>query len=146
MISEEKAMHILGVARKCFQLARERGMSERDCQRAFIAGWLHDIGYEFGHDGNKNFVGADMVSLLMGATTMRMKYAVENQGIPGVEMNPLLEVLNLADLQVNERGEDVGFETRLEDIKEHFGENSPQYKNALELMNQLIYKGVERHE
>ena len=87
-----------------------------------------------------------MASLLMGATAMRMKYAVENQGIPGVEMNPLLEVLNLADLQVNERGEDVGFEARLEDIKQHFGENSPQYQNALEMMNQLIYKGVERHE
>ncbi len=51
-----------------------------------------------------------------------------------------LDILNMADMQINKYGEDVGFEERLKDIKNRYGEDSLTYKNAGTLVENIIKK------
>ena len=46
-------------------------------------------------------------------------------------------ILNMADMQIDKYGNDVGYDKRLEDIKNRYGENSTTYKNAEILISQL---------
>lgn len=46
----------------------------------------------------------------------------------------------MADMQINKYGEDVGFEERLKDIKNRYGEDSLTYKNAEILVKNIIKK------
>ena len=46
-ISNDRMKHILGVARQCYKLAKEKyKLSEDDSRKAFMLGYLHDVGYE----------------------------------------------------------------------------------------------------
>jgi HD superfamily phosphodiesterase len=46
-ISEDRLKHILGVSRKAYRIAKDRGHDEKFARKMFMAGWLHDVGYEF---------------------------------------------------------------------------------------------------
>ena len=46
MISENKIKHILGVARRCKEIAKKQGLSEQEQNACYVMGFLHDIGYD----------------------------------------------------------------------------------------------------
>lgn len=48
-----------------------------------------------------------------------------------------LEILNQADMQIDKYGNDVGYEKRLEDIKQRYGEESIVYQKAYKLVERL---------
>jgi hypothetical protein len=48
-----------------------------------------------------------------------------------------LTILNMADMQIDKYGNDVGYTKRLEDIKSRYGEDSIPYQNCVKLINQL---------
>ena len=48
-----------------------------------------------------------------------------------------LDILNQADMQINKFGNDVGYEKRLEDIKNRYGEDSEIYIKCCKLVNKL---------
>ena len=48
-----------------------------------------------------------------------------------------LDILNQADMQIDKYGNDVGYDKRLEDIKQRYGNNSIQYINAKEIIKRL---------
>lgn len=47
------------------------------------------------------------------------------------------KILNKADMQIDKFGKDVGYDKRLADIKNRYGENSITYKNAKILVSKL---------
>lgn len=47
MIDNNRLQHIIGVARKCYSIAKSHGHNEDFCKKMFMLGWCHDIGYEF---------------------------------------------------------------------------------------------------
>ena len=48
-----------------------------------------------------------------------------------------LDILNQADMQIDKYGNDIGYERRLEDIKERYGTNSNIYRKAEILIKNL---------
>lgn len=61
MISENRLHHILGVARRCREIAEEKGYNADGQRQAFLLGWLHDVGYEFGENEDHAKTGAAML-------------------------------------------------------------------------------------
>ena len=51
-------------------------------------------------------------------------------------------MLNKADMMIDSKGNDVGFDNRLGDIKNRYGESSSVYIKAKELVKELIKKEV----
>lgn len=48
-----------------------------------------------------------------------------------------LDILNQADMQIDKYGNDVGYEKRLEDIKNRYGETSEIYKKCVKLVEKI---------
>jgi hypothetical protein len=56
----------------------------------------------------------------------------------------MLKLLTIADMNVNLKGEKVGFEKRLKDIEDRHGEDSQVYEHAKSLIEKL--KKGEKNE
>ena len=65
-ISEDRLHHIIGVARKAYAIAKQRGHSEEFARKMFMDGWLHDVGYEFSEkQGHHPHESGELVRLIM---------------------------------------------------------------------------------
>ena len=88
----------------------------------FLLGYNHDIGYDFCFDKKEhNIVGGELLK------NNGYKYwkEVYYHGNPDCKYKSLiLKILNMADMQIDKYGNDVGYEKRLEDIKNRYGEDS----------------------
>ena len=49
-----------------------------------------------------------------------------------------LDILNQSDMQIDKYGNDVGYEKRLEDIKNRYGEDSIQYTNSYKIIKAIV--------
>ena len=146
-ISSKRAAHILGVARKCYAIAKAEGFSEDFCRKMWLIGWCHDIGYEFSRTSDEHAgISAQMLEnfLNCGETdqTKKQEAAILKHGVPlpaGLEhfITDEWRILNIADLTTDSHGIDVDVHTRLRDISSRYGENSDVYKNAGLLAGQL---------
>lgn len=104
----------------------------------FVLGLNHDIGYQFAK-GYKphNKVGGEILK------KQNYKYwkEVYYHGEVNIDYNSLyLDILNLADMQIDKKGNDVGFGKRLIDIKNRYGEDSIVYKKCCDLIKNLKEK------
>lgn len=134
MIDEDRLKHSLVVARKMVEIGKIYNMSEKQLQELFILGINHDIGYEFGDNSNHNEIGGDILK----ENGYKHWKEVYYHGKVNISFNsPYLDILNMADMQINKYGEDVGYIERLEDIKKRYGEYSDTYKNAEALIMKL---------
>ena len=134
-ISEDKLKHSLGVARKCYKIAKRLGYDERYCRKMFVIGFNHDIGYEFCVEKQDHAkVGYQMLLDICHTSTEELE-AIECHGKP-INDNTYIDefrILNLADLTIDSKGNEVKVEERLIDIKDRYGEESKEYKNVKEL-------------
>lgn len=132
MITENKLHHILAVARRCYNLAKLQGCDEDFCERMFMAGWCHDVGYEFldtpeGHSKKS----ADLVQSAFGCDNNLIIEAIRNHGeVPIENLSIELKFLILADLTTDSHGNEVPVDKRLEEIRERYGVDSTQYIKA----------------
>lgn len=135
-ISEDRLHHIIGVARKAYQLAKEEGHNEEFCRRMFLLGFLHDIGYEFSEWGNEHpKIGAEMLTDF-AQNQDRCIDAVREHGEPLNEMSDESRILNMADMLIDFTGTEVDIKTRLNNIKLRHGD-SGIYKKACEIAENL---------
>ena len=123
-MDDNRLKHSISVARKMVEIGKEYCLSE-ELKELFILGYNHDIGYEFCNDNMKhNIIGGEILK------NNEYKYwkEVYHHGNPDAKYSSLfLKILNMADMQIDKYGNDVGYEKRLEDIKDKYGENSKQY-------------------
>lgn len=142
-ISEDKLHHIIGVARRCYEIAKERGYCESTAQRLFLIGWLHDVGYEF----SEKFEEHPIISNNMISTLIRNgNFAIKNHGKVDLEYSDFeLDILNMADLTVDHKGNKCTVEERLKGIEDRYGKDTESYRNAEKLAMQLgmIDSGIE---
>ena len=118
MINEDRLKHSLVVARKMFEIEKIYNMSEKQLQELFILRINHDIGYEFGDNSNYNEIGG----AILKENGYKHWKEVYYHGKVNISFNSqYLDILNMADMQIDKYGEDVGYIERLEDIKKDMG-------------------------
>lgn len=137
-ISDDKMKHILEVARECYRIAQDRGFDDEFCERMFMLGWIHDVGYEFAEEANEHGVYSELLMRRIGVSATNMNsskalHCVRTHGHVTNTISTEWVILNTADLTVNSKGEHVSVYKRLEDIKARYGEDSTQYISSCEV-------------
>ena len=137
-MDKDRLNHSYGVAKKMIEIALEMGLSEEKQKELFIIGFNHDIGYEFTQNGkNHEIIGGEILK----KTGFKFWREIYYHGLITDEYESLyLTILNMADMQIDKYGKDVGYDARLEDIKSRYGQDSNVYCNALKLVNSLKSK------
>lgn len=137
MISNNKLLHIIGVARQCEAIAKARHMSEEEQLACFMMGLLHDIGYEKAINTEEHpQVSVDMLDVYV-KYKKDIDNAIKNHGYCYNDMTVFDEILNTADLTIDSKGDEVTIDDRLTDIRSRHGENSEHYKLAINQANNL---------
>lgn len=108
---------------------------------AFVLGYLHDIGKMFSGDKHPQ-TGAELLKNSGYDLWREIAFHGAREGEEDYR-SLMLDVLNMADLTVNAVGEIVGYAARLEDIKERYGEDSPEYANAKRIVRDLKERGFQ---
>ena len=135
-MDKDRLNHSLAVANKMIEIGKDLNLKEEDLQDLFILGYNHDIGYDFCSDNKEhNIIGGDILK------NNGYKYwkEVYYHGNPNSEyQSQFLKILNMADMQIDKYGNDVGYEKRLEDIKNRYGEDSIQYTNSYKIIKTIV--------
>ncbi|MBR3898479.1 MAG: HD domain-containing protein [Bacilli bacterium] len=131
----DRLKHSYSVAKKMIEIGINMNLSEEEIQELFILGFNHDIGYEYTENGkNHGPIGGE----LLRKSGYKYWKEVFYHGILTDEYESLyLNILNMADMQIDKYGNDVGYESRLEDIKSRYGEDSVVYERVTALVNHL---------
>ena len=137
-MDNDRLKHSYAVAKKMMEIAIEYNLSEEDIMNCFLIGLNHDIGYEFASNGlNHNKIGGQILR------NNGFKYWQEvyyHGDIDCTYDSIFLDILNKADMQIDKYGNDVGYDKRLEDIKDRYGKDSITYKNCVILIESLKIK------
>lgn len=135
-LTSDRMTHSLMVARKMKEIANELYPDKKDFKKEmFVLGLVHDIGYEFcafqPHHGK---VGGEILK------KNKYKYWREVYWHGRSESkykSKALDILNIADLLTDAKGNEVTVEYRLEDVRERYGEDSFEYKDFTKLAIKL---------
>ena len=126
-ITAKRLTHMLGVARRCYDLAKEDGCDEAYCRKMFALGLLHDIGYEFDEGPGHAVAGAMMLQSLKKDSEAVDAIAMHGLCTNSKNWSHQLQLLNKADMAVDSAGSVVNVSQRLRDIGEHYGYGSTAY-------------------
>lgn len=134
-MDEYRLKHSISVARKMVEIATKMNLTERQKKICFLIGYNHDIGYEFTDKViNHNKVGGD----ILRKTGFKYWKEIYYHGESDTEFTSIyLNILNQADMQVDRYGNDVGYDKRLEDIRNRYGKDSIIYKKCYELVEKV---------
>lgn len=138
-ISEDRLHHIISVARKAYKIAKDMGKDEEFCRKCFMLGYIHDVGYEFSEKQSGHAdISAKMLLYMNGSSVLSepqkpFYMAVKEHGRYHSEMSDEYKILTMADMQVDNRGNEVTVSQRLDDIKKRYGEYSDQYLTACDI-------------
>lgn len=127
-MDEHRLKHALSVARKMVEIADKINLNENEKEICFLIGYNHDIGYEFTDEEiNHNKVGGEILK----KTGFKYWREIYYHGESDTEFtSTYLNILNQADMQIDRYGNDVGYDKRLEDIRNRYGKNSIIYKKC----------------
>lgn len=131
----DRLKHSISVGRKMVEIGKEKELTDLELKELFLLGYNHDIGYEFSNKGiNHNVIGGEILK----ENGFKYWKEVYYHGEIDLEYKSMyLDILNQADMQIDKYGNDVGYEKRLEDIKQRYGEESIVYQKAYKLVERL---------
>lgn len=131
----DRLKHSYSVALKMIEIGIEKGLDDKELKDLFVLGLNHDIGYQFPETNKEhNTIGGELLK------NNGYKYwkEVYYHGSDQDEYNSLyLDILNEADMSVDKYGNDVGFESRLEDIGKRYGIDSKVYNRCFNIIKEL---------
>ena len=134
----DRLKHSYAVALKMKEIGQKLNLTENELNELFVLGYNHDIGYQFTKDGSiHGKVGGELLK------ESNYKYWQEIYYHGELEVNYeslYLDILNMADMQIDKYGNDVGYDKRLLDIETRYGYNSIVYKKCSELVNSIKIK------
>ena len=133
-MDEDRLKHSLAVARKMTEIGKEYKLNENELQDLFVLGFNHDIGYEYGSNSNHCHIGGE---ILKRNNYNYWKEVYYHGNINEEYTSLFLTILNKADMQIDKYGNDVGYDKRLEDIKNRYGETSKVFDDAKILIEKL---------
>jgi hypothetical protein len=134
MIDNNRLNHSLAVAKKMVEIGKNYNLKYDELSDLYVLGFNHDIGYEYGNNSNHAHIGG---KILKRNNYKYWKEFYYHGDINSEYTSLFLNILNKADMQIDNKGNDVGYTKRLEDIKNRYGENSVTYKNAEKLVSNL---------
>jgi len=132
--SDNKHNHCKTVAEVMYENAKAFGIYNK---LAFAVGLVHDVGYIDSWRGHED-TGAYILKA-MGVSGDCLD-AVRYHGKSGYwfigngmrkHISPMLLLLQFADMIVDGKGNIVGFDARLSEIKERYGDESPEYDGSV---------------
>ena len=130
-MDQDRLNHSFAVARKMVEIGKKYKLTEEQLKELFLLGYLHDIGYEFGNNENHRIIGGN----ILRQSNYKYWQEVYYHGEIDCKYSSLyLDILNKADMQIDKFGNDVGYDKRLEDIKNRYGKESVIYKKAEKLI------------
>ena len=133
-MDNDRLKHCYAVANKMIEIGKEKELTENELEELFMLGSVHDIGYQFGDNESHNVVGGNVLK----KSNYKYWQEVYYHGVPDSKYKSLyLDILNTADMMIDKYGNDVGFDKRLEDIKNRYGKDSIQYINCVKIINEL---------
>lgn len=133
-INSDRLKHSLAVARKMVEIGKNKGLTEKQLQELFVLGYNHDVGYEFGNNENHRLIGGNILK----ESNYKHWQEVYYHGETDIQYHSLyLDILNMADMQIDKYGNDVGYDNRLKDIANRYGIDSKQYIKAEKLIKTL---------
>lgn len=129
MISENKLKHMIGVARECERLAKEKRATPAMQTACFIMGLLHDIGYEKCHEDDIECHAEKGSEMLKSFKKYEHEIidAIAKHGNAITNTSLFDKILNTADLTIDHEGNRVSVEERLAEIKNRYEDTNPQY-------------------
>ncbi len=133
MIDKDRLNHSLAVARKMVEIGKSYNMDEKQLQELFVLGYVHDIGYEYENDKH----GVTGGNILKQSNYKYWQEVYYHGEVDCEYSSKYLDILNMADMQVDKFGNDVGYTKRLEDIKGRYGEDSIVYQKVKKLITTL---------
>ena len=133
----DRLKHSLGVARKMVEIGKKLNLSKEELDDLFLLGYVHDIGYELGNGEDHAKNGGN----LLRENGFKYYKEVYYHGEVNSPYESLyLDILMIADMQIDKYGIDQGFDGRLEDIKSRYGEESMVYKKCYTIVKRLKLK------
>lgn len=144
-ISENRLHHLLGVAKKCYELAKERGHNEEFCRKMFLLGFVHDAGYEFSKSTKEHEeISAQMLQYLGLDENSHEVQAIKHHNSFLSRSNEEWLILVEADMTTDNAGNPISVMARLDSIQDIYGDYSEEYEHACELCSQVgIYNPGE---
>ena len=133
-MEEDRLKHSVGVGRKMIEIGRMRGFDDNELRELFMLGYNHDVGYEFGNNKNHAEIGG---LLLKNCGYKYWREIYYHGNVNTTYQSRYLDILNLADMQIDKNGENVSFDERLSGIGKRYGIESDVYKNASILIEKL---------
>lgn len=141
-INNERIAHMHGVAEYMYKNAPKYGLIPEEM---YFLGLNHDIGYINNKEQHEEF-GAELLSNV--GITKPLSDAIKWHGTSPQEYTSInfcsdvdiprkLVLLWEADMHVDMSGKDVGYDIRLEDIKDRHGMNSEPYRKCCDTVNWL---------
>lgn len=129
-INKYKMAHMIGVAEYMRERAKDYGLNP---DVMYTIGLLHDIGYLTGRVGHEQS-GANILSAIGVDDDIRFTIAHHGENPYKVQeefgkgnITPEFVLVLEADMSINARGNRVGFENRLKDIGNRYGEDHIAY-------------------
>ncbi len=143
-ISEDRLHHMIGVARKAYKIAKDMGCDENFARKMFMVGWIHDVGYEFSENWSDHpKVSSELFHQLVCCyeiydtpVSLKTNHAIYYHGLypdESIELNLEWKIINMADMLIDSKGNEVTVSQRLKDIKNRYGEHSDQYLTACDI-------------
>jgi len=147
-ISEDRLHHIIGVARKAYSIAKEMGYDEDFAKRMWMIGWVYDVGCEFSENQSEHpKVSSELLHQLVCGheiydtpVSLKTNHAIYYHGMypdESIEYNLEWKILNMADMLIDSKGNEVTVSQKLDDIKRHYGEYSSQYLMACDICQRI---------
>lgn len=135
-IDDNRLFHLRGVAQRCYDIGLKLGFTENRSRELYVLGFLHDIGYRYSvYQTEHEAIGGELLRSLQ----YKDSEIISQHGDPSVQTMSLeLLILNIADMQTSRDGNPTDFNSRLSDIKERYGEKSPQYNKASQLTTRIL--------
>ena len=144
-ISNERLAHMVGVAEYMYTNASKYNL---DSEKMYVLGLLHDIGYISGDKNGHEEYGAELLKNCFPSSESNFLKIIEIHDITPQEYMEInnckkddipkeLLLLLESDMMVDLSGEAVGFDKRLEAIKNHYGEDSSPYRICYETIKWL---------
>ena len=134
----DRLKHSYGVAKKMQEIGSNIGYNKKELDELFVLGLNHDIGYEFVNDGvEHNKVGG---TILRNCGYKYWREVYYHGEVQKEYSSMFLDILNSADMQVDIFGNDVGYEKRLDDIRNRYGDSSNVYCRCRKLVNNINEK------
>ena len=137
-MNKDRLIHSYYVGKKMVEIGKEFNLDEDQLQELFVLGLNHDIGYEYTDNGiNHNKIGGD---ILKKSNYKYYKEVYYHGDINASYSSLYLDILNMADMQIDKYGNDVGYDERLKDIESRYGHDSDVYNSCFEMISRLKNK------